>query len=467
LCWNEASRQERARPGYGHSLRPLLENITSHQLVFADTLMALRLQYVPKDPPEPARRRLLAPPHPFIPAEGFGQYRLFEQARDLSRFDRPRHSEWLNDAMRQPHLQLAMRTAERLAQLHGWSDRLAYDVGRGVIIALACRPPDERALQSELASLAQRGISVMRVAAVLAEAGLLVDDCPDTGERYWHRRLADVSPAIRQDVLDWLGHIRHGSHRSKPRLPKTANEYCRVVAPIVRRWSATHEHLREITSADIQLVIDDLPAHSRAQALVILRSLFKYLKREKRIFANPAARLRPGRVNLAALLPMEPTDYRDAVAVATTPERRVALVLAAVHAARPADIRTLKLDDIDLGARRLTIRGHTRSMDDLTHKVLLEHLNHRKKQWPNTANPHVLLTSRTAYDTRPVCRATVITLFQGLNATLGRLGVDRQLEEALAHGPDPLQLSAVFGISHGTAMRYADAARRLLSDDQP
>ncbi|WP_019074981.1 hypothetical protein [Streptomyces hokutonensis] len=51
---------------------------------------------------------------------------------------------------------------------------------------------------------------------------------------------------------------------------------------------------------------------------------------------------------------------------------------------------------------------------------------------------------------------------RNLTAILERLRVDRQLEEALIHGPDPLHLSLVFGIDEKTAIRYADSARALL-----
>jgi hypothetical protein len=51
---------------------------------------------------------------------------------------------------------------------------------------------------------------------------------------------------------------------------------------------------------------------------------------------------------------------------------------------------------------------------------------------------------------------------RGQAATLERLRVDRQLEEALAHGPDPLHLAAVFGLDPKTAIRYAENARALL-----
>ena len=51
---------------------------------------------------------------------------------------------------------------------------------------------------------------------------------------------------------------------------------------------------------------------------------------------------------------------------------------------------------------------------------------------------------------------------RGLTATLERLRVDRQLDEALTHGPDRLHLAVVFGLDEQTAIRYATAARQLL-----
>jgi hypothetical protein len=47
-------------------------------------------------------------------------------------------------------------------------------------------------------------------------------------------------------------------------------------------------------------------------------------------------------------------------------------------------------------------------------------------------------------------------------ATLERLRVDCQLDEALASSPDPLHLAAAFGLDEKTAIRCADAARQLL-----
>ncbi|MGX1887867.1 hypothetical protein [Streptomyces sp. NPDC055287] len=53
---------------------------------------------------------------------------------------------------------------------------------------------------------------------------------------------------------------------------------------------------------------------------------------------------------------------------------------------------------------------------------------------------------------------------RGQTVTLERLRIDRQLDEALTHGADPLHLALVFGIDERTAIRYAESARVLLGE---
>src|SRR5260370_266533 len=134
-----------------------------------------------------------------------------------------------------------------------------------------------------------------------------------------------------------------------------------------------------------------------------------------------------------------------------------------MHAARRKAIRELLLDDVDLGNRRLTISGQVRPIDELTRQVLLEWLSHRADRWPCTANPHLLINQMSANSTGPVSTIYFAkAALRGQAATLDRLRVDRQLQEALARGPDPLHLAAMFGLDPKTAIRYAENARQLL-----
>ncbi|WP_405988013.1 hypothetical protein [Streptomyces sp. NBC_00986] len=147
---------------------------------------------------------------------------------------------------------------------------------------------------------------------------------------------------------------------------------------------------------------------------------------------------------------------------ATTPTARVIILPAAVHAAQSKTIARLRLDDIDLGECRISLAGHARHLDDLTRQAITDWLTYRRRRWPNTANPHLLVNRQTALGTEPVSRLWLTSPVRHQAATLERLRVDCQLEEALTHGPDPLHLAEVFGIAEMTAIRYATAARQIL-----
>ncbi|MGW3951094.1 hypothetical protein ACWEKM_09145 [Streptomyces sp. NPDC004752] len=104
------------------------------------------------------------------------------------------------------------------------------------------------------------------------------------------------------------------------------------------------------------------------------------------------------------------------------------------------------LDGVDPGNRRLTIAGHVRPIDDLTLQLLLDWLEHRRRRWPNTANLHLLINNQPATKASRASNHWISASMRGQDATLERLRGDRQLAEALAHGPDPLHLAEVFGL---------------------
>lgn len=161
--------------------------------------------------------------------------------------------------------------------------------------------------------------------------------------------------------------------------------------------------------------------------------------------------------------PLPPAQIAATLTAATTAQARVFVVLAAVHAARPGQIRALHLDHVQLAQRRLTIDGHPRPLDELTHQILTEWLTERRRRWPNTANPHLIINMATAIGLNPVSAGYLAPVERGLPATLDRLRIDRQLEEALTSGGDPLAVVEVFGVSTSAAIRYAINAHALLA----
>jgi hypothetical protein len=165
------------------------------------------------------------------------------------------------------------------------------------------------------------------------------------------------------------------------------------------------------------------------------------------------SRIRVGQREYGILQPLEPEHIANSVTIVTKPADRLVLALAAVHAARSGAIRRLQLDNLDIGNRKLTIDGRVRPLDDLTVHVAREWLDFRRRRWPDTANPHLLINKFTALGTGPVSQVSLTALLRGQAAALEQLRVDRQFEEALVHGPDPLHLAEVFGLDEKTAIR--------------
>ena len=162
---------------------------------------------------------------------------------------------------------------------------------------------------------------------------------------------------------------------------------------------------------------EELQGSRRSNVLVALRSLLGCddassvideisCKKRKSIFRSPVQGVRVGEYPHGVIQPLSQDEVDRAASAAITPEARLGLVLAAMHAARVKAIRELHLDDVDLGNRRITIGGRTRPLDDLTREVLLEWLAHRAARWPSTANPYLLVNHRSATAPAPSAPAT-------------------------------------------------------------
>ncbi|WP_431972618.1 hypothetical protein [Nocardia sp. bgisy134] len=375
--------------------------------------------------------------------------------RDYSRFDRNTHADPADPIVIQ-----ARCIARDFGEARGWSHWLIKAVGHGLVVVLSRRVPGEKVRYSELATIVRHH---GRVAEVLNHLALLDDDRVPAFDTWLDRKLDGVTPGISREVENWTRALQHGGRRTRRRDPHTGRAYLNSIRPALLDWSIRYDHLREVTRDDILAVTDALRGSRRRHTLIALRSLFAFAKKTGVVFRNPTARIPVGPNTYSVLQPLNRAAITEAANAATTPAARLTLALAAIHAARTTDIGRLKLDDIDLGNRKLTIADRTRPLDDLTHRALTEWLAYRHTHWPSTANPHVLINRVTAVRDIPVGRVWITKAFWGLTATLDRLHIDRQLEESLTHGPDPLHLTAVFGISPGTAIRYAAAARQLLT----
>jgi integrase len=362
-----------------------------------------------------------------------------------------------------PWLAWALHIARTMAQARGWDNAMLRTLNRDLVMLLPGYAGEEKIQVSGFgAALRGRRHSIARTIEVLDAMGILADDRPAAFDEWLGTQLADLAPGIAAEASRWARAARDGTPRTPALREKSIRIYVASLRPALLEWSTRYSHLREVTRDDIRAQLVTRHGTRRHTAIAGLRSLFTWAKKNSAVFHDPARHISPGRRERAIFQPLPAEQVSRAANAATTPHARLCVALAAVHAARPGAIRAMQLNDVDPGNRRLTIAGRPRPLDDLTYRILQDWLASRQRRWPNTANPHLLINGQTAPGTGPVSPEWLTSL-RGLPATLDRLRIDRQLEEALTHGADPLHLAAVFGIDDSTAIRYAVSARQLLT----
>lgn len=458
LCWDQG-RLDRPYVERHTVLLPHVRQVRAHQLCFAGMTFKPRADRIAQ---RRAHRRTVDPAdHPLRQPDT--QLPLFGELARSYRYGRiDLRREPLGD---NPVLRAALALAAGQADVRGWSDVVVLALNRNLVMLLTDLGEGERVRYSDYAEvLRARSASLQRTTDILAGVGVLLDDRVPAFHAWIDRQLADLAPDIAAATRAWALTLTSGDVRTRSRKDRTIRGYVAAARPALLAWSGTHTHLREITHDDLVAVAADLHGHRRITALVALRSLFGWAKRTGLIFTNPAARVRVGQASIRLQQPLAAGQIELSLSAGTTPQARVFLVLAAVHAARPSDVRAMQLSDVDLGGLRLTINGRERRLDDLTRTVLFAWLDHRHRRWPVTANPHLLISRTTALGVGPVSSPWVDRELRGLPATLDRIRRDRHLEEALVQGPDPLHLAEVFGLSSKTAIHYARSARELLAE---
>jgi integrase len=452
-CWLQAALQAAGTARRAPDLGPAdFAAVSWHQLSFAGLARMTRRPRLPRPDEAPAPD---SPPDP-----RWEQPELPAPGQSL-RFH-ARH--WTAASVSNPALDRARDIASRLGEARGWNPRIQEETRRAVTVMLASHVPGEKVPWSSLEpALRPRDLSVSRAAEILGLAGLIDDDRVLALDAWIDGKLATLAPGIAACARSWITALQKGTPRSLPRKADTVRVYLRSVCPFLDQWSGRYDHLREVTARDVTAAVTALRGHKRHQALVALRSLTRHCKKNGLIFADPAVRIRSVPRPETIILPLPASRVSAATEAAATPPARIALAMAAVHALRPEAIRHLALGDIDLGNRRITVSGQSRPLDGLTRRLILEWLDHRRQRWPRTTSPYLLINNQTALTARPVSENWLAGMFRDIGVSLEQLRVDRQLDEALTAGPDPLHLAAVFGIDDETAIKYAAAARRLLA----
>jgi len=129
--------------------------------------------------------------------------------------------------------------------------------------------------------------SATRIAEVLADLELLHDDTTAAIRTWIDRRTGELPAGFGRDIRAWLVVLLDGDARTCPRSHATLRVHFGIVRPFIECWAATRGHLREITSGDVDTVLEPLRGHRRYNAITALRSLFRFAKRRGLTFADP------------------------------------------------------------------------------------------------------------------------------------------------------------------------------------
>lgn len=353
--------------------------------------------------------------------------------------------------------------AEQAAEERGWSPHTLRRVASGLRQVLADHDGGPVRASTALGRLTPDHPRV-RVFEVLSDLDLLDDDREGSMRSWIERSCAELPDGFRADVRDWLLWLLNGDARTRPRSATTIYVHFGKAKPVLQQWAAKRERLREITRADVTTALDQLQGRARFNTAMALKSLFRFAAKYRRVFANPTAGLSIPRGDAANLLPLTGQEIAAIEHTVTSPAQRLAVALAAVHAARGETIRHLTLDDLDLARDRITMAGQYRPLGELTRAAFLSYLSERRSQWPHTANRHVVISKQTANGTGPVSTFFIKRHLTLRGISLERIRIDRCLHEALATGADALHLAVLFDLHPTTAARYAACARRILHD---
>lgn len=307
--------------------------------------------------------------------------------------------------------------------------------------------------------------SGLRVAQFLRAQGLVKENEAEIGmdQAAVHRLAAGVPDAFQAEVEVWIAVLRGQGRRPSPIKDwATVRRYLGYILPVLHEWGTTMCCLGQVDIGDVQASFARCPPETARSALCGLRSLFRALKRERRIFVDPTVCVRLTR-DPKVPRPLSADRLRGLIDQAPTVMAKAAVALVAIHALGPQQLRRLRLEDLERSAGRLTVRrsygDRVVLLDELTVELLDEWLRERHRRWPHSTNPHLLVSRRSAMhaDAPPVHRYCLQALFAKTGVGAAQLRIDRLLDEA-RHTAGPVHLMRVFGVSATTAIKYVQAA---------
>ncbi|MFB7270685.1 hypothetical protein [Streptomyces sp. NPDC056244] len=281
--------------------------------------------------------------------------------------------------------------------------------------------------------------------------------------RQLEQKIAELPEPMAGQIRTWVRVMRGQGRYQHPAADYARiRRYLYILWPILTGWAAAGLDLRQVTADHVRTELAARQGNRARGVHNVLRSLFRALKQERILFANPTTGLSlTTPVPLPAPLPSD--RLHGALERLGTPFARLIVALVAIHGMRATEVARLHLTDPDLAHGELAVRRrhgvHTVYLDQLTAELITEWLTERQNRWPTATNTHLLITKQTAHHPNaPRLSQTALRApFEQIGLRPREVWADRILDEA-HQTADPVHLTRLFGLHPCTATRYVRAA---------
>jgi integrase len=296
------------------------------------------------------------------------------------------------------------------------------------------------------------------VVEFFARRGLVSIDDQAARVRAWRQqRLARVPARLRPAAEAFTAHLEHQQQRAalygrRGLADPTINDRLGILADLAELLTARGVgDWASVTTADVEAF---LTSDVRIR-LATARAFFAFARRRKLVLVDPTAGIRRRQRKGYAGPVLPPAIQRGLLArwadPAVDPRERVVGLLSLIHAARPAELRWLTVEDIDLDAGTVRLGRRARvPLDPLSADALRACLQARARL--ATGNPHLLVTSKTRLHEAPCSVMFPSRVLSDAGVTPQVLRQTRLAD--LAHRTDPRVVAAAVGITREAALHY-------------
>jgi integrase len=281
------------------------------------------------------------------------------------------------------------------------------------------------------------------------------------------RRIAEVPAGFRSLAAAFDTHQLQSRERArragtKPRSDRTLEINLATVRDLARYLTIHRPSVTDWTlvgTGDVEAFLASITnPGNRARHLHALQGFFRFARQHRHILADPTRRQKANSNIRFHGQVLEPARQRElfrrwtADAADLHPHEPVIGLLGLLHGASVAELRSLRVDDIDLTAATAALghRPHPTPLDPATTTALQRCLRHRHR--PHNTGPWLLVNQKSKTIGKQVSLDYLAMILAPAEVTVQTLRATRLAQ--LVTTMDPVLVAAAFGIRRGATLHY-------------